>query len=251
MAKDETLLLYYKKNHTPVFRIYSWDTPAVSLGYRQKAEDVLDVDICRKSGIPLVRRITGGGAILHYKEITYSLICGINDLGLPRNVKDSYKALNSFLISFYSKLGLKASFACDIHGDIKSKPAELCFIGFEPFDIIIRGKKAGGNAQRRSKNIIFQHGSIPFDIDYTMLYRLFRNSGNLAAKVFYLKKTLHEEDYNTLQKVLKDSFAETFRVHFKDVPVSSEESNILEYLLSFKYSKETWNFNSEKNKLAQ
>ena len=252
MAKDEALLLSYKNNRMPAFRIYSWNIPSVSIGYRQKARDVLNIETCQKLEIPFVRRITGGGAILHHKEITYSLICGIDDLNLPKNVKDSYKTPNSFLINFYSMLRLKASFACDIDKDMESKPVDFCFAGFEPFDIVIEGKKAGGNAQRRSKNIIFQHGSIPLDINYDMVSCLFKGRQRLETNIFCLKNIINKEkNYAFLRQELKYSFAETFNVRFKNIPASRKENNIIKNLIYSRYSKKTWNFNNEESVLAQ
>ncbi|OPX28630.1 MAG: hypothetical protein B1H08_05570 [Candidatus Omnitrophica bacterium 4484_171] len=252
MAKDEALLFSYKKSRIPVFRIYSWDSPSVSIGYRQKARDVLNIKTCRKLKIPFVRRITGGGAILHNKEITYSIICSIDDLELSRRVKESYKALNSFLINFYKGFGLNASFACDIHKNIKPVPVDICFMGFEPFDIVIEGKKAGGNAQRRSKRIVFQHGSIPLEVDYAMMHSLFKDSKRPETNIFCFKNIINErKNYGFLQESLKYSFAAAFNVRFKNIPMTSAENDILKDLLYSKYYKETWNFNNEKSVLAQ
>ena len=251
MAKDEALLLHYKKSRLPVFRIYSWDTPSVSLGYRQKAEDVLNVNMCRRLKVPFVRRITGGGAIFHHKEITYSLVCERKSLGFPRGVKESYKLLNAFLINFYSKLGLKASFACDIYKDAGNKADEICFMSFEPYDIVIGGRKAGGNAQRRSRDIIFQHGSIPIDVDYTMLPYLFKDYRNLRTDIFLIKNIVSKESrYNILQKKLMDSLAETFNVRFKNISADDEENSTIEHLLFSRYYKKEWNFNFNNEKTS-
>jgi lipoate-protein ligase A len=114
MAADETLLCAYEVTRIPLIRIYGWQRAYISLGYNQKPEQVL------REGcfIPFVRRLTGGAAILHDHEITYSLCCSRQDLSLPEGVKDSYRVLCSFLIEFYRRLGLSARFARDGAGHI-------------------------------------------------------------------------------------------------------------------------------------
>ena len=252
MAKDEAILLSYKDTSTPVFRVYSWSSPSISLGYRQRAKEVLNIEACKKARVPFVRRVTGGGAILHYKEITYSIACGVGDLSLPRGVKDSYKALNAFLINFYSSFGLKACFSCDAAPNMKSQTVDFCFLGFEPFDILIDGRKIGGNAQRRLKSIIFQHGSIPFDINWQDVSCLFKNARNYSkAKSITLGEIITEEfNYSLLQKKLMDSFVETFGIDFRVEKTSQDEANTIKDLLTSKYSKRVWNLNDEKTRVA-
>ncbi|MCM8773886.1 MAG: hypothetical protein NC820_04035, partial [Candidatus Omnitrophica bacterium] len=87
MARDEVLLFCYPKLKVPTLRIYSWLKPFVSLGYFQKIEDTINLEECLKKNIGFVHRITGGSAIVHYKELTYSLICELDDLNLPIEVK--------------------------------------------------------------------------------------------------------------------------------------------------------------------
>ena len=100
MAADEAILLHYPSKKIPTLRVYGWKFPFISLGYNQKVADVLT----SLETIPFVRRITGGASILHDKELTYSITCSLTDLDLPRDVKESYKTLCSFIIGFYSQL---------------------------------------------------------------------------------------------------------------------------------------------------
>jgi lipoate-protein ligase A len=164
MAQDEALLACFDPDRSrPILRLYGWSPPAISLGRFQTAEEVLDLSRCKAAGIPVVRRITGGGAIYHAEELTYSLVCTPDQIPAAASVKESFRTLTRFICRFYELLGLDVSYAVD-HFPPGTKLGErtpFCFAGRETYDILVRGKKIGGNAQRRLKNVIFQHGSIP------------------------------------------------------------------------------------------
>lgn len=163
MAIDEALLHCFDPGKSlPILRIYGWSPPAFSCGRFQKPEEILDLDRCRRDGIPVVRRITGGGVIYHAEELTYSLVCPLALLPDARNVRGTFFRLTSFLLAFYRLLGLSPAHAADCHGDrTLGERTALCFAGTESCDILLGGKKIGGNAQRRLKEVVFQHGSIP------------------------------------------------------------------------------------------
>ena len=163
MAVDEALLENFDhENDRPVLRLYGWEPPAFSLGRFQPAGEALLTDRCAAAGIAVVRRITGGGVIFHAGELTYSIVCAQQHLPEAKGVKESFRALCSFLLATYRQLGLDAAFAADLaDGGRLGARTPLCFAGRESFDVLIDGRKLGGNAQRRRRDIIFQHGSIP------------------------------------------------------------------------------------------
>lgn len=220
MAIDETLLRSYSlRASAPTFRVYGWDPEALSLGYSQDAREVLGPDISN----PFVRRITGGGVIRHGDEITYSLTCAKEDLGIPSSVTSSYKTVSSFLITFYNRLGLDAAFACDVAGpgEKLGAPSPFCFDAKEKYDIVVAGRKMGGSAQKRSRNAIFQHGSIP-----------------LAPIEQLLGQAPGAEE---LSRALAGSFAETFDVTMEAGRLSAAEMDLFEYLRERKYESREWN----------
>ena len=164
MAIDEALLDNFDPGKSaPVFRLYGWNPPALSLGRFQDAGKVLDLERCRGGGVPVVRRITGGGVIYHADELTYAIVCGPQHLPERTTVKESFRFLTGFLLSFYRELGIPAVYAADVPENLSrlGKRTALCFAGRESYDIQIDGRKIGGNAQRRSREAVFQHGSIP------------------------------------------------------------------------------------------
>jgi len=138
--------------------------------------------------------MTGGGLLFHNDEITYSLVCDKTDIGEPDNVFVSYRKICAFLISFYRSLGLKASFALEAE-DFKDRraPHELCSASREKYDIIINGRKIGGNAQKRKRRVVFQHGSIPLSIDWKFMRRYVRSLPlNISSGVTALAEELKD-----------------------------------------------------------
>ncbi len=227
MAIDESLLSCFDpESSQPLLRLYGWSPPAFSHGRFQNPSEILDLDRCRKAGVPVVRRITGGGVIYHSQELTYSLVSPVTFITPARSVKDTFFHLTSFLITFYRKLGLAPSYAADYHG--RSRPlgirTPLCFDGIESCDILLDGKKIGGNAQRRLKELVFQHGSIPLKsmTDESTPY-LREDSAELASKTTSLGQTGVTLSSESLMELLENSFAEQFNISFTETPLTENE----------------------------
>ncbi|NQT28200.1 MAG: lipoate--protein ligase family protein [Candidatus Omnitrophica bacterium] len=244
MAVDEAILLGYESFGIPTLRVYGWDKPFISLGCNQNFREVVN----SKSEIPFVRRMTGGSAILHYKELTYSLVCSREDLNLPKAVKASYRIICSFLKHFYSQLGIKVSFANDLEltsREIKKnlgKYKNFCFSSWQHFDLLAKGKKIGGNAQRHRKNIIFQHGSIPQEIDPSYIIRTIKDPGDFKERTTSLEEVLGRHlSFDSLTLLLYSSFKLTFGVEFNQDKLLESEKEMVDFLLKGKYKTKAWN----------
>jgi len=229
MAIDEALLSCFDPAKSrPILRLYGWSPPAFSYGRFQKPEEIIDLEKCRADGVQTVRRITGGGVIYHAGELTYSLVCPVEFIPGARSVKDAFFHLTSFLLAFYRSLGLKACHAAEhYHGSRRlGERTSLCFAGIESCDILIKGKKIGGNAQRRLKNVIFQHGSIPL--------RQMADKGNAYllhpdAEVLGKTTSLADEGVSTVAEslavALKESFEYCFEVTFDPCGLTGNEES--------------------------
>ena len=244
MACDEAIFNHYPQKRVPTLRIYGWSRPFVSLGYFQKAAQVLNLDISEREKIPFVRRITGGAAILHSQEITYSLTLSTRDLNLSSSVKESYRILTSFLLMFYKKLSLHAYFAVDICNGSLGRYGNFCFSSHENFDILINGIKIGGNAQKRSKELIFQQGSIPAKLHFGAIRKVIKNiPQDLEEKsqglFYFLGKSV---DIYRLKEKAAISFKETSNVDLGNGDLSKEEKDSLRNLKKDKYASIQWNF---------
>lgn len=242
MAIDESLLNNLKPGR-PVFRVYGWEPEALSIGRFQNARKALDLDACSRENIPVVRRITGGGIIHHHDELTYSLVCTQEDIASGASVKESFRILCGFLLSFYDKLGLKAEFALTaIPQSRLGVPSAFCFAGKEEYDILVDGKKIGGNAQRRFKNIIFQHGSIPIRLDRNRSSNfLCEKPADLNHSTTCLEELGVMDGFKSLSTVLKTSVLEHFKTGISEQELTAEESAAARSLLVNKYSTDKWN----------
>jgi lipoyl(octanoyl) transferase len=156
MAIDKALTISFEKDDMPILRFYTWED-SFTIGLGQDLEHYDDLRKIYNNNCS--KRITGGGVLFHGHDISYSLVLSNTEFG-TLSVKQSYEKICQFLLEFYRKLGLNPTFVKDSEY-IKLKKNEFCQVGFEAYDIIVDGNKIGGNAQKRNKKLIFQHGSIP------------------------------------------------------------------------------------------
>lgn len=158
MAKDQALLEYVDEAAVHVLRFYRWSPPTLSLGYFQK----VDERTAHPASISLsiVRRASGGGAIVHDRELTYSLIVPIKSRWAESN-RDIYEIVHRAVIDSFARRGIVARLFddCSESQQIHAGPL-LCFQRRANGDILIGNHKVGGSAQRRSRNALLQHGSI-------------------------------------------------------------------------------------------
>ncbi len=157
MALDARLLEEACASGAFFFHSYAWAKPTLSLGYFQKLADVA----ADASRVEVVTRFTGGGAILHDRELTFSIAVPPEHPLAKLDVNDSYLELTRPLLFWLKGFGLAAEFRGECP---TSKPAN-CFAGAACPDIVVRGKKIFGSAQRRKNGGILQHGSLLLDID--------------------------------------------------------------------------------------
>lgn len=248
MALDEAIFLSHKKDtFTPTLRLYGWKTPSFSIGHSQDPQKILDLEICHNEGVDFVRRPTGGGVIFHDHELTYSLVLAQSDLGLSCRIKESFEKLTSFLILAYQTLGGDACFAKDRSQALFNYPeiADFCFSRKEEYDILVNGRKLGGNAQKRKKDIILQHGSIPLSFNKMKAARFFKDSGSVESiEITSVRDfSAREMDFDRLSDVLIKAFS----LHFKTIldfgGLTDEEEILAADLKSSKYTNPEWNYN--------
>lgn len=160
MAVDEALLQHYLLGQSlPTVRLYQWDPPAVSVGYFQQLEQAINLETCRQQGWQWVRRLTGGRAVLHFHEVTYSIVLGIDTPGLPRGVLSSYRWLAAGLLAGLQILGIEAELNGQRHQINTRSPA--CFASPARYELVVKGRKLVGSAQFRRQGGLLQHGSVP------------------------------------------------------------------------------------------
>lgn len=171
MQMDNDLLESAIKNklQEPIFRLYGWAPSCVSLGRNQR-DEFLDKDFLKSKGIDTVRRMTGGRALLHDKELTYSYICPTSFLKNGDNVVQSYKEISQILIDAFKNLGIELEFPENKRVHTKF---DYCMNISTGADLCYQGKKLIGSAQYRKDGYILQHGSILFDYDKELIEKIF------------------------------------------------------------------------------
>ncbi len=252
MALDQYLIKYYKKTGRPVFRIYGWNPAAISVGKNQDVMRDINIENCTEDEMCIVRRITGGGAIFHSNELTYSLVCSEADINCKNlGVKESFEKLNAFLIEFYKTIGVKAAFAKDTLKKAKfGAPSAFCFAGTEEYDIAAGGKKIGGNAQARGKDIIFQHGSIPIEKESEKAQRYFNGLINHDAFTCLESLLKKRPEAESLEKELKKAFEKALGIKLKEEKLLEKEKEAVDTLTLGKYSSDEWNLKGGKDEDA-
>ncbi len=148
----------------PTLRLYRWSPPAVSLGYFQDENEVVDLKACSELGVDVVRRPTGGRAVLHHHELTYSIIVPevhpfINNGG----VMDAYRAISRGIVTAFNLLNILASITPEEKGQGGLAPGS-CFDTPSAYEVRVDRKKVVGSAQLRRDGIVLQHGAIMFNL---------------------------------------------------------------------------------------
>ncbi len=155
MARDEALMRWSARTGHAAFRVYGWSAPTLSLGRNQRAHGCYDRDAARERGIGIVRRPTGGRALLHLREITYSATLPCDDAAAAA---DAYRSINDVLLDALARMGVPATMA----SQSEALPPGLrpCFDAPSAHEIAIEDRKLVGSAQWRHDGALLQHGSI-------------------------------------------------------------------------------------------
>jgi len=217
MEKDLELMGDVSRGESPpILRLYRWSPPAVSLGYFQDQEEVVNLNACREAGIDLVRRPTGGRAVLHDHELTYSIIVPevhpfINNGG----TMDAYRAISRGLVTAFNLLNITASLTPEIKGQGGLAPGS-CFDTPSAYEIQVDGKKVVGSAQLRRDGIVLQHGAIIYKLQgelYSKLLKKDYRRAEMKRQVELDEKAAGLEDlgynigYNLMTRALVKAFS--------------------------------------------
>jgi lipoyl(octanoyl) transferase len=239
MAADEYAL---KNLSGSVLRFYHWRPVTISLGRFQDAA-IVDTEKCRALGIEIIRRATGGKAVLHKNELSYSFAVDVAEL--PPKVEQSYPAVTNALCYALTKLGFEATVFTS--GNEVSPKAIMCASDRMTGDVLVGGKKVAGSAQVRYKKRVLQHGSINISLDTMELVKLFSaQNDNMAESaigpsVTSLEK-VHGGKINTdlLKKLFIEGIANAFNTDWQPSHFSSREMAEIERLFAGKYRSPEW-----------
>ena len=157
MARDASFLSDHRAGDDPILRVYRWEPAAVTIGYNQNFSD-FDADALETAGFDLVRRPTGGRAILHADELTYAVIGSSPGPVFGTSLHETYLKINEALLEFLRVLGIQADIS---EGESRDQMRSLvCFRSAGRHEVSVAGRKVIGSAQRRTGGVFLQHGSI-------------------------------------------------------------------------------------------
>lgn len=246
MALDESILFHYLRGKAPpTLRVFRWTQPSISLGRFQSIEREIEQEICQQQNIALVRRPTGGRAVYHRDEFTYSIVIGRQD-NIPAGVVAAYAHLAGGLLTALRELGISAEISDE---RVNKNPSAACFASSTQADLTANGFKLVGSAQVWKEDALLQQGSLPLDDHATEFFALLRfrdEETRLLALNAYRDKTtpLHTFAPATSWDRVAQAFQQGFSAHleqpFIPAELSRSEWELARQLVAEKYSQLTW-----------
>lgn len=247
MAIDEAIAESVGKGLAiPTLRFYGWNPPAVSIGYSQKIEEI-DQEECLLKNYDIVRRPTGGWAILHDRELTYSIISPTDSPLFSKNVLNTYKTLHQGILIGLKKLGLIPAMVSG--RDKKGDKSPACFCSPSIYELTVGGKKIVGSAQRRWQKVILQQGSILLDLDIDALFSILshQNRKNIREKAAQKMTSVYKElgkaiEIDKVKGAMIYGFEESLGIKLRPDSLTDYETVMAFRLSVEKYSNREWNY---------
>jgi len=240
MAVDDYIFSTLSDKAETCLRFYAWERPTVSLGYSQSIENVVDQEYCRKHGIDIVRRMTGGKLVLHHKEITYSL-CSTDTGMFSDNLAGSYKLISEALMSGLRLMGLEPCQADSTPADYV-KGNLPCFSYPAKDELAVKGKKIIGSAQKREGAKFLQHGSLPLEQDQKMLSRIsFLTGKSEEIRMMPLTAALgRRESFSWIAEHLAEGFKRFFNITLHPKAFTPAEQNEIDRIEQERHRNPAW-----------
>ncbi|HOK56766.1 MAG TPA: lipoate--protein ligase family protein [bacterium] len=210
------------KKNLPVLRFYKWNPSSVSTGYNQKKESLINLEFCEENKIPIVMRPTGGSAIFHDIEITYSFCANTSHHTFFSSPFSSYIILCKGIIKGIEKKGINFKIRGFSEGEEPSFTDIPCFSLSSRHDIVYNDKKVIGSAQRRNNFSFLQHGSILIDIRKDLWENIFIKEVDFS-KIGCLKDIISDIDEKELMRFLKEGFEEVLSFSIFEDQLKKEE----------------------------
>jgi lipoate-protein ligase A len=240
MAVDEFLFRSLDDRPRTFLRFYQWERPTASLGYTQNTAKVVDLEFCRRNGIDVVRRITGGKLVLHHREVTYSVVSS-DAAAFTGTLAGSYKLISRALMRGLERMGL-APTSADKAPPFYAKSDLPCFSHPAQDEIELGGRKIIGSAQKRAGNGFLQHGSIPLGHDE----RLLKSVSLLRDDAAEIRMTSLSEalgrpvEFGWAVERFVAGFREFFRVDPEPLKLTPADEESIAALERTRYGNEEW-----------
>ena len=252
MAIDEAILLSQESSPQPTLRFYDWSQPAFSFGYFQRIAQEVDVEACAARSIELVRRMTGGGTVVHGWDVTYAIAVPHNGI-LPKSISGSYDAISGCLINGFQKIGVPnpqiESLMQDASQDRRSRTdlANICLTNPAKYDVMLDGKKIAGVSQRRNQIGVMYQGYIALDMPPPDVLALASRQPDFDRHLEGKSACINVGegapiDRRQVEAEVAAGFEEQLGVQLIEGELSAQEVESANCLAKTKYAAEEWNF---------
>jgi len=243
MAIDEAILTARISGKVPnTLRFYRWHPSAVSIGRNQTLENEVYAESCRKLGVDVVRRCSGGGTVYHdfEGEVTYSVNAKVADLG-SNDVASIYFKIYEALTDGLRIMGIPADFS---EGNAKNCP-----------NLMVAGKKISGSSQNLSRGFVLQHGTILRSVDLQKMFTLLKLKNTSCAKAVDIARSKitsvqdelgHKISPETIVNALSQGFKAILKIQLEETELTTYEKQLSEKLYKEKYSTTEWNLKGKK-----
>jgi lipoyl(octanoyl) transferase len=250
MAVDEAILEHIHRGESiSTLRLYSWNPPCLSLGHAQSIKDV-DMERLKSHGWDVVRRVTGGRAILHTDELTYSVTGSADEPVLAGGVLESYNRLAQALLHAVKSLSVPVEMKEHEDGHTQQNLNPVCFEVPSTYEITVDGKKLIGSAQARKKEGVLQHGSLPLTGDLTricdaLVFESETARQNAKERLLTRATTIEsaigvETAWETAAQAFVRGFEAELGIQFERGEMSPSEIQRAEELVEEKYAHAAW-----------
>lgn len=250
MGVDEALLEFAQRSvYDATLRLYAWEPACISLGFGQPYSDV-DIEKIRSRGWGVVRRITGGRAILHTDELTYAVIGKPEGEHLKGDILQSYLQISKALLTALRSLGLEVEAKENFRGGTQEDKNPICYETPGAFEITVGGKKLVGSAQSRRSYGVLQHGSLPLGGEIARITQGLHYlddearaaaANRLNSKAITVETALGQTvDWETAASAFEKAFEESLDVSLEEGELGGEEARRAEELVGSKYRQMEW-----------
>ena len=250
MAVDESLFSSFDPaTDDPILRLYCWERPCVSLGYFQRAGDAVKRESCEEHGVDIVRRITGGRAVLHDQEVTYCVVAPVKTGPFAGRLIECYQAIAACLSAGCELLGVPGAAIEVVTGPRGKSASPACFMMASAYEILVGGRKLIGSAQKRGDEVFVQHGSIPLRVDMPLTLTVMRvDEGPLAGgEAESLGPACLEDlvgrslEFDEVKSAIGEGFRMRLGTSVEQSSLSESERALADTLSRDKYGTSSWN----------